>query len=57
MDQELETHHEKVMAPVKAGTRNVADGLPALELSAAVMGVVGHTMEKVGRAPCRAGAN
>lgn len=53
MDQELETHHEEAYAPVKA-VQNVADGLPAFGIVAAVMGVV-HTMESVGIPPSELG--
>ncbi|TAK60766.1 flagellar motor stator protein MotA [Methylobacter sp.] len=53
MDQELETHHEESHAPVKA-VQNIADGLPAFGIVAAVMGVV-HTMESVGIPPSELG--
>jgi len=53
MDQELETHHEEAHAPVKA-IQNLADGLPAFGIVAAVMGVV-HTMESVGIPPSELG--
>ena len=53
MDQELETHHEEAHAPVKA-VQNIADGLPAFGIVAAVMGVV-HTMESVGIPPSELG--
>ncbi|MCK9394909.1 MAG: flagellar motor stator protein MotA [Methylobacter sp.] len=53
MDQELETHHEEAHAPVKA-IQNMADGLPAFGIVAAVMGVV-HTMESVGIPPSELG--
>jgi chemotaxis protein MotA len=53
MDQELETHHEEAHAPVKA-IQNIADGLPAFGIVAAVLGVV-HTMESVGIPPSELG--
>jgi chemotaxis protein MotA len=53
MDQELEVHHEESYAPVKA-VQNIADGLPAFGIVAAVMGVV-HTMESVGIPPSELG--
>ncbi|MGZ5051201.1 MAG: flagellar motor stator protein MotA [Methylobacter sp.] len=53
MDQELETHHIEAHAPVKA-IQNIADGLPAFGIVAAVMGVV-HTMESVGIPPSELG--
>lgn len=53
MDQEMETHHEEGYAPVKA-IQNIADGLPAFGIVAAVMGVV-HTMGKVGAPPAELG--
>ncbi len=53
MDQELETHHEEAHAPIKA-VQNIADGLPAFGIVAAVLGVV-HTMESVGIPPSELG--
>lgn len=53
MDQELETHHQEAHAPVKA-IQNIADGMPAFGIVAAVMGVV-HTMESVGIPPSELG--
>lgn len=53
MDQELETHHEEAHAPIKA-IQNIADGLPAFGIVAAVLGVV-HTMESVGIPPSELG--
>ncbi|MCF7988213.1 MAG: flagellar motor stator protein MotA [Methylovulum sp.] len=52
-DQVLETHHEDGHAPIKA-VQNVADGLPAFGIIAAVLGVV-HTMESVGIPPAELG--
>lgn len=49
MDMELESHHEDAMVPSKAITR-VADGLPALGIVAAVLGVV-ITMGKISEPP------
>lgn len=53
MDNEIDTHHHESMIP--SGTiQNVADGLPAFGIVAAVMGVV-HTMGSVGRPPSELG--
>ena len=52
-DQVLETHHEDSHKPLRA-IRNVADGLPAFGIVAAVLGVV-HTMESVGIPPAELG--
>lgn len=49
MDNELDTHHHEGSIPVHA-IQNVADGLPAFGIVAAVMGVV-HTMGSVGQPP------
>ncbi len=49
MDNEIETHHHEAMVPSGA-IQNVADGLPAFGIVAAVMGVV-HTMGSVGQPP------
>ncbi len=53
MDQEIETHHEEAELPSQR-VQNVADGLPAFGIVAAVMGVV-HTMESVGLPPAELG--
>lgn len=53
MDQGLETHHAEAHAPIKA-VQNIADGLPAFGIVAAVLGVV-HTMESVGIPPSELG--
>ena len=53
MDQELDTHHAEGHAPAHA-VQQVADGLPAFGIVAAVMGVV-HTMESVGIPPAELG--
>jgi chemotaxis protein MotA len=47
MDGELETHHQEAHAP-QAAVQQVADGLPAFGIVAAVMGVV-HVMGSVGQ--------
>ena len=49
MDQDLETHHEEEHAVVGALT-NVSDGLPALGIVAAVLGVI-HTMGSIAEPP------
>ncbi len=49
MDAELATHHAETGIPAKA-IQNIADGLPAFGIVAAVMGVV-HTMGSVGAPP------
>ena len=49
MDSEIETHHHEALAPAGA-VQNMADGLPAFGIVAAVMGVV-HTMGSVGQPP------
>jgi len=49
MDQELETHHQEAHVPAHA-VQQVADGLPAFGIVAAVMGVV-HVMGSVGAPP------
>lgn len=49
MDNEIDTHHHEAMVPSGA-IQNVADGLPAFGIVAAVMGVV-HTMGSVGQPP------
>jgi len=49
MDQELETHHHEGEVPAHA-VQQVADGLPAFGIVAAVMGVV-HVMGSVGEPP------
>jgi len=49
MDAELATHHAETAIPAKA-IQNIADGLPAFGIVAAVMGVV-HTMGSVGAPP------
>jgi chemotaxis protein MotA len=53
MDNEIETHHHEAMIPSHA-IQNVADGMPAFGIVAAVMGVV-HTMGSVGRPPAELG--
>ena len=53
MDQEIDTHHEEAELPSQR-VQNVADGLPAFGIVAAVMGVV-HTMESVGLPPAELG--
>lgn len=53
MDNELETHHHEGAVPQHA-IQNMADGLPAFGIVAAVMGVV-HTMSSVGRPPSELG--
>jgi chemotaxis protein MotA len=53
MDNEIETHHHEAMVPSHA-IQNLADGLPAFGIVAAVMGVV-HTMGSVGRPPSELG--
>lgn len=47
MDGELETHHHEAHVP-QAAVQQVADGLPAFGIVAAVMGVV-HVMGSVGQ--------
>ncbi|MDF1482808.1 flagellar motor stator protein MotA [Extensimonas sp. H3M7-6] len=54
MDNEIDTHHEEVHAPVAALNR-VAGGLPAFGIVAAVLGVV-NTMGSVGQPPAVLGA-
>jgi len=49
MDQDLHTHHEEENAVAGALT-NVADGLPALGIVAAVLGVI-HTMGSINEPP------
>ncbi len=49
MDMELDSHHEEAMIPAQAITR-IADGLPALGIVAAVLGVV-ITMGKISEPP------
>jgi len=49
MDMEVENHHEDAMVPSKAVAR-IADGLPALGIVAAVLGVV-ITMGKISEPP------
>ena len=49
LDTELEAHHEESLIPSKALT-NMADGLPALGIVAAVLGVV-ITMGKISEPP------
>lgn len=53
MEQELDVHHQEGHIPVSAVT-NVADGLPAFGIVAAVMGVV-HTMGSIGLPPAELG--
>lgn len=49
MDSEIDTHHHEGLVPASA-VQNIADGLPAFGIVAAVMGVV-HTMGSVGQPP------
>ncbi|MGE0311027.1 MAG: flagellar motor stator protein MotA [Lautropia sp.] len=49
MDNEIDTHHHEALVPSHA-IQNLADGLPAFGIVAAVMGVV-HTMGSVGQPP------
>ena len=49
MDEEIETHHEEQHA-VYAAIQTVADGLPALGIVAAVLGVI-HTMGSITEPP------
>ncbi|WP_085316815.1 flagellar motor stator protein MotA [Derxia lacustris] len=49
MDNEIETHHHEALVPSHAITK-VSDGLPAMGIVAAVLGVV-HTMGLVGQPP------
>lgn len=53
MDNELETHHHEAAVPQHFFAQ-LADGLPAFGIVAAVMGVV-HTMESVGIPPAELG--
>jgi chemotaxis protein MotA len=53
MDNELETHHHEAAVP-QHFMAQLADGLPAFGIVAAVMGVV-HTMESVGLPPAELG--
>ena len=53
MDNEIDTHHHEALVPAHA-IQNVADGMPAFGIVAAVMGVV-HTMGSVGRPPAELG--
>ena len=53
MEQELDVHHQEAHIPVSSVT-NVADGLPAFGIVAAVMGVV-HTMGSIGLPPAELG--
>lgn len=53
MDNELETHHHEAAVP-QHFMAQLADGLPAFGIVAAVMGVV-HTMESVGIPPAELG--
>jgi chemotaxis protein MotA len=49
MDEEIETHHAEHSAVVTA-IQNVADGMPALGIVAAVLGVI-HTMGSISEPP------
>ena len=49
MDEEIETHHDELMTVAGAIT-TVADGLPALGIVAAVLGVI-HTMGSITEPP------
>jgi chemotaxis protein MotA len=53
MEPELDVHHQEAHIPVSSVT-NVADGLPAFGIVAAVMGVV-HTMGSIGLPPAELG--
>lgn len=53
MDNEIDTHHHEALIPA-AAIQNMADGMPAFGIVAAVMGVV-HTMGSVGRPPSELG--
>jgi chemotaxis protein MotA len=53
MDNEIDTHHHETLVPASA-IQNLADGMPAFGIVAAVMGVV-HTMSSVGRPPSELG--
>ncbi len=53
MDNEIDTHHHETLVPASA-IQNLADGMPAFGIVAAVMGVV-HTMGSVGRPPSELG--
>jgi chemotaxis protein MotA len=53
MDNEIETHHVEGHVPTHC-VAQIADGLPAFGIVAAVMGVV-HTMESVGIPPAELG--
>lgn len=53
MEQELDVHHNESHIPIN-GVTNVADGLPAFGIVAAVMGVV-HTMGSIGLPPAELG--
>jgi chemotaxis protein MotA len=53
MEQELDVHHNEAHIPIN-GVTNVADGLPAFGIVAAVMGVV-HTMGSIGLPPAELG--
>jgi chemotaxis protein MotA len=53
IDNEIDTHHHEAMVPAHA-IQNVADGMPAFGIVAAVMGVV-HTMGSVGKPPAELG--
>src|SRR4029077_17794508 len=49
MDEEIETHHEEHNTVVSA-IQSVADGLPALGIVAAVLGII-HTMGSITEPP------
>src|SRR6185312_3590968 len=49
MDEEIETHHEEQQTIVGA-IQTIADGLPALGIVAAVLGVI-HTMGSITEPP------
>src|SRR6202035_3799160 len=49
MDEELDTHHEEAAAIARA-IQTIADGLPALGIVAAVLGVI-HTMGSITEPP------
>jgi chemotaxis protein MotA len=55
MDSEIEAHHKEAMIPADAVTK-IADGLPALGIVAAVLGVI-ITMGKINEPPAVLGAS
>jgi chemotaxis protein MotA len=55
MDSEIEAHHKEAMIPADAVTK-IADGLPALGIVAAVLGVI-ITMGKINEPPAVLGSS